>query len=112
MKSRKKSFYNGLSFIALLVIASCTADENNIVATPSVDTTITNENLSGVAEGDTSNISYDEDDLVENATFENTIQIVFSDKSSTITNPVPDDVVITQDGAGITYKILYLKGSL
>ena len=80
-------------------------DDSSVVdddTTSSGDIVITDTNTSGTAEGDTDNTGADEDDLVENATFENTVQIVFSDTSATITNPVPDDVVITQDGADVT----------
>lgn len=94
------------------VLAVCTAcssddesDSSNTTDESSTATeyiTITDTNATGTAEGDTDNTGADEDDLVENATFENTVQIVFSNTSATITNPVPDDVIITQDGADVT----------
>ncbi|WP_117883646.1 carbohydrate-binding domain-containing protein [Aureibaculum luteum] len=87
--------------VLFLAITSCDEDEDDIVST-SEDILIANTNKSGTAEGDINNTGADEDDLVENATFENTVQIVFSNTSATITNPVPDDVVITQDGADVT----------
>lgn len=92
-----------LSFsISILTFNACSDDDNDLNVILSEDIEITDTNLVGTAEGDINNSGYDEDDLVENATFENTIQIVFSNDSATITNPVPDDVVITQDGAAVT----------
>lgn len=91
--------------VAIVTFNSCSDDETNDnedITLTSEDITITDTNISSVAEGDTSNTGYDEDDLVENATFENTVQIVFSNTSATITNPVPDDVIITLDGADVT----------
>lgn len=89
--------------LLLLVFMACSSDNNDEDDfTSSEDIAITSTNTSGTAEGDTNNTGADEDDLVENATFENTVQIVFSNTSATITNPVPDDVVITQDGADVT----------
>jgi len=95
--------------LALAIFTGCSSDddvddyenENEIVET-SESIIITDTNTSGTAEGDTDNTGFDEDDLVENATFVNTVQIVFSNTSANITNPVPDDVVITQDGADVT----------
>ncbi|WP_299317159.1 carbohydrate-binding domain-containing protein [uncultured Maribacter sp.] len=93
----------GILAIALAVFTSCSSDDNeNETTTTTDDVVITSTNSTGTAEGDTDNTGADEDDLVENATFENTVQIVFSETSVTITNPVPDDVVITQDGADVT----------
>ncbi|MGJ8716471.1 MAG: carbohydrate-binding domain-containing protein [Maribacter stanieri] len=93
----------GILAIALAVFTSCSSDDNeNETTTTTDDIVIMSTNSTGTAEGDTDNTGADEDDLVENATFENTVQIVFSETSVTITNPVPDDVVITQDGADVT----------
>jgi hypothetical protein len=93
-----------LLFSLTTFVISCStdddSDDDDILTSESIEITDTNE--TGTAEGDTDNTGADEDDLVENATFENTIQIVFSNTSATITNPVPDDVVITQDGADVT----------
>ncbi|CAH8290702.1 uncharacterized protein DUF4353 [Mariniflexile fucanivorans] len=107
MKTIKKSL--NLFFVALICSASlltfnaCSKDDDSDeIISNSEDIAITGTNISGTAEGDTDNTGYDEDDLVENATFENTIQIVFSNTSATITNPVPNDVVITQNGADVT----------
>ncbi|WKX76875.1 carbohydrate-binding domain-containing protein [Zobellia laminariae] len=98
-----------LAFSAsILTFSSCSDDDEDTVTVDEevvdddTSITITNTNTSGTAEGDTDNTGADEDDLVENATFENTVQIVFSNASASITNPVPDDVVITQDGADVT----------
>ncbi|RAJ11485.1 carbohydrate-binding domain-containing protein [Arenibacter echinorum] len=94
----------GILAVVFAVFAACSSDDESeidIVAT-SEDIVITSTNSTGTAEGDTDNTGADEDDLVENATFGNTVQIVFSNTSATITNPVPDDVVITQDGADVT----------
>lgn len=95
--------------VVLAIFTACSSDDENEIVTiseevvsTSEDIVITSTNSTGTAEGDTDNTGADEDDLVENATFENTVQIVFSDTSVTITNPVPDDVVITQDGADVT----------
>ena len=88
--------------MVLAMFTACSSDDNNESITLSEDVTITDTNTTGTPEGDTDNTGADEDDLVENATFENTIQIVFSESSVTVTNPVPDDVVITQDGADVT----------
>ncbi|WP_298497702.1 carbohydrate-binding domain-containing protein [uncultured Algibacter sp.] len=112
MKTSNIKSIKVFSILALIVfafVACSTDDDNDDIDSTSEDTVITSENVtitdtntSGTAEGDTNNTGTDEDDLVENATFENTIQIVFSNTSATITNPVPDDVVITQDGAYVT----------
>ena len=92
----------GILAIALTVFTACSSDDSeNESTTTTDDVVITSTNLTGTAEGDTDNTGADEDDLVENATFTNTVEIVFSETSVTITNPVPDDVVITQDGADI-----------
>ncbi|MBD0777898.1 carbohydrate-binding domain-containing protein [Maribacter sp. ANRC-HE7] len=101
--------------LALLTVPiGCSSDDGDDVVieddssavdddtTNSGDIVIKDTNPAGTAEGDTDNTGADEDDLVENATFENTVQIVFSETSATITNPVPNDVVITQDGADVT----------
>ncbi|MAU15690.1 MAG: hypothetical protein CMH46_09140 [Muricauda sp.] len=105
-KTLKKA---GIIVGALALFTACSSDDDSDLTTTSEDTgtttediTITGTNATGTAEGDTDNTGADEDDLVENATFENTVQIVFSNTSATITNPVPDDVVITQDGADVT----------
>ncbi|MEP4531913.1 MAG: carbohydrate-binding domain-containing protein [Cyclobacteriaceae bacterium] len=96
------SIKTGIIAIGLATTVACSNDdENNILATTE-DIDISDTNSSGTAEGDTNNTGADEDDLVENATFENTVQIVFSNTSASVTNPVPDDVVITQDGADVT----------
>ncbi len=79
------------------MLISCNKEE---VITDGV--TITSTSATGTPEGDTNNTGEDADDLVENSTFGTTIQIVYSNSSATITNPVPTDVVITQDGANIT----------
>lgn len=86
----------------MAIVTGCSDDDDDKNVTLSEDIVITDTNTSSTAEGDTNNTGADEDDLVENATFENTVQIVFSNTSATITNPVPDDVTITQDGADIT----------
>ncbi|SDR97121.1 protein of unknown function [Polaribacter sp. KT25b] len=93
-----------LLFLIIAIFTGCSSDENeeSLVVSLSEDVVITDTNTSGTAEGDTDNTGADEGDLVENATFANTIQIVFSNTSATITNPVPDNVVITQDGAEVT----------
>jgi len=100
-------------FLLLAVVIGCSDDDTdsyiNDDAAISEDIVISAINTSGIAEGDTDNTGYDEDDLVENASFENTIQIVFSETSATITNPVPDDVVITQDGADVTINATISK---
>lgn len=90
--------------VSILTFSACSDDDSDSDSALSIsdDITITDTNTSSTAEGDTDNTGYDEDDLVENATFENTVQIVFSDTSAIITNPVPDDVVITQVGADVT----------
>ena len=102
----KKLRLAGILAVALAVFAGCSNDDSDDdsydIAVTSEAIVITDTNASGTAEGDVNNTGVDEDDLVENATFENTVQIVFSDASATITNPVPDDVVITQDGAEVT----------
>ena len=90
----------GILAIVLAIFVACSKDDD--LTTISEDVTITNTNTSGTAEGDTNNTGADDDDLVDNATFVNTVQIVFSNTSATITNPVPDDVVITQNGADVT----------
>lgn len=99
-----RAFKTATSFIlALVVFSSCSSDDSeNDIAISTEEIEITSTNASGTAEGDTDNTGADEDDLVENATFTNTVEIVFSETSVTITNPVPDDVVITQDGADVT----------
>ncbi len=100
-------------FLLLAVASGCSDDDDKIFinddAATSGDIVITDTNTSGTAEGDTNNTGEDEDDLVENASFENTIQIVFSETSATITNPVPDDVVITQEGADVTINATISK---
>lgn len=88
--------------VAFAIFTGCSSDDENEIFTISEAIVISDTNASSTAEGDTNNTGADEDDLVENATFENTVQIVFSNTSATITNPVPDDVVITQDGADVT----------
>lgn len=88
--------------LGLAVFTACTDEEDMEIIATSSDITITDTNTVGTAEGDVGNTGADEDDLVANATFENTVQIVFSEASATITNPVPEDVVITQDGADVT----------
>ncbi|NRD23989.1 carbohydrate-binding domain-containing protein [Winogradskyella litoriviva] len=103
IERNSKFLFMVLTFsISILTFNACSDDDNDVNVIVSEDIEITDTNLSGTAEGDTDNSGYDEDDLVENATFENTVQIVFSNTSATITNPVPDDVIITQDGADIT----------
>lgn len=103
IKTNLNFLFMALSFsVIILTFNACSDDDNDSVVSLSEDITITNNSITGTAEGDTDNSGYDEDDLVENATFENTVQIVFSNTSATITNPVPDDVVITQDGADVT----------
>ncbi|WP_405396984.1 carbohydrate-binding domain-containing protein [Maribacter sp. Asnod2-G09] len=99
-----RAFKTATSFIlALLVFTSCSSDDSeNDIAISTEEIEITSTNASGTAEGDTDNTGADEDDLEENATFTNTVEIVFSETSVTITNPVPDDVVISQDGADVT----------
>ncbi|QDO93913.1 carbohydrate-binding domain-containing protein [Formosa sediminum] len=96
--------FTKLSAFALVfvVFTACSSDSENEALTVSDDITITDTNTTATAEGDTDNTGADEDDLVENATFEYTVQIVYSDDAVSITNPVPDDVVITQNGADIT----------
>lgn len=92
----------GVLALGLAVFTACTDEEDMEIIATSSDITITDTNTVGTAEGDVGNTGADEDDLVANATFENTVQIVFSEASATITNPVPEDVVITQDGADVT----------
>lgn len=99
----------GILAVVAAIFAACSSDDENDITTStedvestSEDVVITSTNSTGTAEGDTDNTGADEDDLVENATFEYTVQIAFSETSATITNPVPDDVVITQDGADVT----------
>ncbi|WP_179352525.1 carbohydrate-binding domain-containing protein [Winogradskyella vidalii] len=103
---KKHRFITGalIVIVSLLTFNACSNDDEDATTSISLseDITIADTNVIGTAEGDTNNTGYDEDDLVENATFEDTVQIVFSNASATITNPVPDDVVITQDGADIT----------
>lgn len=91
-----------LTTVLAIFMACSTDDVDDEIVITSEAITITDTNTTGTAEGDTDNTGADEDDLVENATFENTVQIVFSNTSATITNPVPDDVVITQVGANVT----------
>lgn len=89
--------------LGAMFVTGCSNDDDDGVVV-SKDISVTETNTSGAAEGDTDNTGADEDDLVENATFENTIKIVFSDNSATVTNPVSEDVVITQDGADVIVK--------
>lgn len=89
-------------FLAISAFTACNKDDENNVFTTSEDIIINSTNSEGTAEGDINNTGADEDDLVENAIFGNTVQIVFSNTSVTITNPVPEDVIITQDGADVT----------
>ncbi|MUU78226.1 carbohydrate-binding domain-containing protein [Winogradskyella endarachnes] len=105
IKINLKLLFAALIFsVSILTFSACSDDDGDSDSALSIsdDITITDTNTSSTAEGDTDNTGYDEDDLVENATFDYTIQIVFSNTSATITNPVPDDVVITQDGADVT----------
>ena len=92
----------GILALGLAVFSACSDEEDMEIIATSSDITITDTNTEGTAEGDVGNTGADEDDLVANATFENTIQIQFSETSATIVNPVPEDVVITQDGAVVT----------
>ncbi|MDW5288517.1 carbohydrate-binding domain-containing protein [Formosa sp. PL04] len=97
--------YLGIFFLLFslmtLVIGCNTDNDSDDETTLSEDITITNTNVSGTPEGDTNNTGADEDDVVENATFSNTVQIVFSENMSTVSNPVPSDVVITQNGSEV-----------
>ncbi|WP_179320440.1 carbohydrate-binding domain-containing protein [Winogradskyella helgolandensis] len=102
MKSNRFKTVVLILSVSLLTFNACSDDDNDYSVTYSEDISITDSGITGTAEGDINNTGYDEDDLVENATFEDTVQIVFSNTSATIVNPVPDDVVITQDGADIT----------
>ncbi|WP_407556825.1 carbohydrate-binding domain-containing protein [Winogradskyella sp. 4-2091] len=101
-KIRKPVFTALLISVSLFTFNACSDDDSETIVTYSDDVTITDGNITSTAEGDTYNTGYDEDDLVENATFENTVQIVYSDTDVTITNPVPYDVVVTLDGADVT----------
>ncbi|EPR71823.1 carbohydrate-binding domain-containing protein [Cyclobacterium qasimii] len=92
----------GVLAIALAAFTACSDEEDVVIIATSGDIEITDTNTTGTAEGDVGNTGADEDDLLENASFESTVQIVFSNTSATIINPVPNDVVITQDGADVT----------
>ena len=91
----------GMLAIGLAMFAACTKDDDANLTT-SEEVQIKSTNLSGTAEGETGLTGADEDDLVENASFENTVQIVFSNTSATVSNPLPDEVVVTQNGADVT----------
>lgn len=84
-----------------------TADTVAITATTSTSSadtiTILDYNPSGAAEGDTDNTGEDEDDLVENASFDGTVIISYADTSVSVTNPFEDNgVEISVDGADVT----------
>lgn len=61
--------------VSLLTFNACSSDDEDATTSISLseDITITDTNVIGTAEGDTDNTGYDEDDLVENATFEDTV---------------------------------------
>lgn len=108
IKLKKMNFIKGLSICTSVVFtmffAACSNDGDTNSSPSSGDIAITATNVSGTAEGNTNETGVDEDDLVENATFENTVRIVFSDNSVTVTNPVSGDVEIIKNGADITVK--------
>lgn len=93
-----------LALLAVFALTACSSDDDSgaQIDDSAEAVEISENNLSATPQGDVGNTGEDEDDLVANATFSNTIQIVFSDNSATITNPVPDDVVIIQNGAEVT----------
>lgn len=79
---------------------------------------ITDTSTSGTAEGDVNNTGVDEDDMVENAEFENTVKILFSESYATITNPLENSGVSITQSNGIvevnstTSKVAYeISGS-
>jgi len=104
MKKIKTISY--LSVMLLLVfLVSCGGENSenyNISTLESVTVTIIDYSLSGADEGDIDNRGYDEDDLVENAVFEDIVTISYSGTTATITNPLSGNgVEITQDGSEV-----------
>lgn len=91
-------------FMATAFLAfGCSDDdsETDLTTGSSTSVAIDSTYTTGVAEGSTE-IGYDEDDLIENSTFSSTVTIHFS-AGVTITNPLADaGVTITQEGDDVT----------
>ncbi|MGJ5640945.1 carbohydrate-binding domain-containing protein [Formosa sp. S-31] len=107
MKTLKK--IKGLILVASLIcLSGCSSDddvnsEDSTDQTEALEVTITETNASGTPEGDVSSIGADEDDLVENASFEYTVKIDFSENAATISNPVSGNgVEVTQEEGKVT----------
>lgn len=106
----------GLFVIVLLTFSlmNCSSDSNDETLTEEETETetgtedtisIVDGSASGTAEGDTDNTAADEDDVLANSTFDNTVKIVYSGTSATVTNPLEDNgVTVTQDNGDITVE--------
>lgn len=99
------------ALLIFTLFAGCSDDDSNSIdndqtsSSTSQTVTITDTNTTGTPEGDTENTGADEDDLVENATFESTIQIAFSATTTAITNPLAGNgVVVTAVGGQVTVE--------
>lgn len=97
----------GLLAALLFAFMSCSSDDETVSETDSGSTTesvsILDGSSSGTPEGDTDNDAANADDLLANSTFSSTVQIIFSDNSATVINPLEGNgVSITQDGGDVT----------
>ena len=110
---KNKYLFSLCAMLLLFSLVNCS--KNNNIGQLSEDVTITDMNTSGDPEGDIENIGADEDDLVENESFDDVVSIVFSGTSVTITNPLEgngvditlneNDVTATSTVSKVAYNI-------
>ncbi len=94
-----------------LIITQCSSDDDDSSTSTdsstggtSTEVSISDSNTSADAVG-SSETAYDEDDLIENSTFSNTVTITFSGDTATVDNPLDGNgVTVTQSDGDVTVE--------
>lgn len=102
--NRIKIFSLSTLFSFFALFTQCTKDDTE-VGSSSGSISISEKSISGTAEGDTDNRAEDEDDLLENSSFEYTVEIELTDTSANVINPLEGNGVdITISDGSLTVE--------